>query len=390
MSFGRMPLGNGFRNPNNMSKEYKYEMKVAVCSQCSTFQLIEQPSPEKMFHEEYAFFSGTSIRMQNHFADFSKDILNEIGNDDPFVVEIGSNDGILIGNFAEKGLRHLGIEPSSNVAEVSRKKGINTKVSFFSKKISEEIVDQNGAANAIIAANVICHIPTINDIAEGVSNLLVDDGIFVFEEPYLGDVLDKTTYDQIYDEHVFLFSLNSVNQIFDRVGMEIFRAQRQWTHGGSMRYWISRKGKRAIDESVHKLLENESNQRILETETFIKFKRQCEDQKYKLRSILEDLRAKDKRVVGYGATSKSTTILNYCGIGPEHIEFISDTTPIKQGTVTPGSNIPVRPYSEFQNNYPDYALLFAYNHSKEIMQKESNFEINGGKWIVYVPEVKII
>ena len=337
MSFGPMPLGNGFKNPELKKKEYTFEMQTAVCSCCSTFQLIDQPDPEQMFHDEYAFFSGTSSRMKEHFKSLAFEINNEIKtiNNNKFVVEIGSNDGILIGNFAELGIQHLGIEPSANVAEVARSKGVNTKVSFFSENLATEVVKEYSKADAIMAANVICHIPSINDIASGVEKILKDDGIFVFEEPYLGDVLEKTTYDQIYDEHVFLFSLTSVNAIFNKVNMEIFRAEKQWTHGGSMRYWLSKKGVRKIEDSVYSWINFEQNLVIESPKTYLRFKESCEEQKSKLLSILEDLKSKGKRVVGYGATSKSTTILNYCGIGPEHIEFICDTTPIKQGKLTP-------------------------------------------------------
>ena len=392
MSFGEMPLGNGFKDSGQKEKEYKFEMRVAVCENCSTFQLIDQPEPEKMFHDEYAFFSGTSERMADHFKQFANEVNIEVKGDskEKFIVEIGSNDGILIGNFAKLGISHLGIEPSSNVANVAISKGINTKVSFFSKEIAQEVTKEYGKADALMAANVICHIPTIKDIAEGVEKILKDDGIFVFEEPYLGDVLEKITYDQIYDEHVFLFSLSSVNEIFKRVGMEIFRAEKQWTHGGSMRYWISKKGKRNIEKSVQSLLKFENDICIRDHKTYINFKKSCEEQKLKLFNVLEDLRKRKKRVVGYGATSKSTTILNYCGIKPHHIEFISDTTPIKQGKLTPGTNIPVKSYESFKDDFPEYALLFAYNHAKEIMEKEKEFKACGGNWIIYVPEVKII
>ena len=391
MSFGPMPLGNGFKKPDIKNNEYKFEMQTAVCSSCSTFQLIDQPDPEKMFHNEYAFFSGTSSRMKEHFKSLALEINKEIETkDNKFVVEIGSNDGILIGNFAEFGIKHLGIEPSANVAAVAIAKGVNTRVSFFSEDLAANVIEENSKADAIMAANVICHIPNINDIASGVEKILKDDGIFVFEEPYLGDVLEKTTYDQIYDEHVFLFSLTSVNAIFSKVNMEIFRAERQWTHGGSMRYWLSKKGSKKIEDSVHSLINFEQNLEIQNPTTYLRFKESCENQKNQLLSILDDLKSQGKRVVGYGATSKSTTILNYCGIGPEHIEFICDTTPIKQGKLTPGTNIPVRAYENFKDNYPEYSLLFAYNHSKEILDKEKNFNANGGKWIFYVPEVKIV
>ncbi len=390
MSFGSMPLGNGFRHNDDKSEEFCYLMETAVCSECSTFQLVDQPSPNQMFHGEYAFFSGTSERMKQHFLEFYNQVKKEISQTDPFVIEIGCNDGILIKHFAKNGIQHLGIDPSANVVKRAKENGINTIESFFSTKTANHILEKYRKSDVILAANVICHIPTINDIALGISHLLSKNGIFVFEEPYLGDVLEKITYDQIYDEHTFLFSVHSISEIFKRAGLEIFRVEHQWTHGGSMRYWLSHKGSRSIEESVGYFLNKEDQLAMNKIETYKTFKKSCENHKYKFLDLLQNIRKEGKRIVGYGATSKSTTILNYCGIGNDLIEFIADTTPIKHGKVTPGTAIPIRPHKEFSMDYPDYAILFAYNHATEIMNKEEDFIKSGGKWITYVPEVQIL
>jgi methylation protein EvaC len=390
MTFGPMPLGNGFRRPEDAAPEYRFEMEPAVCPECTTFQLVRQPAPEQMFHGEYAFFSGTSRRMGEHFAGFADSVRRELPAKDAFVVELGSNDGIMLRNFAAKGIRHLGIEPSANVAEAARSAGVSTMVAFFSPETARAIRVEQGPASAVLAANVMCHIPTINAIAEGIELLLAPDGILAFEDPYLGDVLEKTTYDQIYDEHTFLFSVHSVNAIFGRVGMEVFRAEPQWTHGGSMRYWLCRRGSRQVERSVEEVLRRERGLGIGEAATYDRFRRACESQRDALVELLRRARAEGKRVVGYGATSKSTTIMNYCGIGPELVEFITDTTPTKQGKVTPGTHVPVRTHADFSHRYPEYALLFAYNHAQEIMEKERDFVAAGGRWITYVPEVKVL
>jgi len=391
ISFGKMPIANGFLSPDQFKDEYFFELKVGYCPKCGMAQLVDQPEREKMFNENYAFFSGTSRLMAVHFAEFAEHVMKDyISSKDPFVAEIGSNDGIMLQNFAAKGIRHLGIEPSANVAQVAIEKGINTVTKFFDEELARSIMKEHGQADAFLGANVMCHIPYLHSVAEGIRILLKPTGIVMFEDPYLGDVIEKTSYDQIYDEHVFLFSVSSINYLFNQHGMEVVDVEPQETHGGSMRYVIAHKGGRPISKNVLKQLEKEKKIGLDKQKTYEIFKEACEDSRRKLLAILADLKKQNKRVVGYAATSKSTTIINYCGITPDLLEYICDTTPIKQGKFSPGVHIPVSPYEKFKNNYPDYALLFAYNHAKEIMAKEQNFVRSGGKWIVYVPEVKVL
>jgi methylation protein EvaC len=392
MSFGRMPIANGFLKPEDMRNEYYFELAPAFCASCGMVQLIEQPQPEKMFHEQYAFFSSTSRYMQGHFEAFAHTVINGVlaGRSDPLIVELGSNDGIMLRHFQRRGFRHLGIEPSSNVAEVARNQGISTISAFFDARLADEIVAGQGRADAILAANVMCHIPDLPGVATGVQRLLKPDGVFMLEDPYLGDMIAKTSYDQIYDEHVFIFSTTSIRRAFAPFALELVDVAPQVTHGGSMRYTLAPKGSRPVTKKVHDQLAHEKSLGLDRAETYLRFKANCERSRNALMQTLERLRSQGKRVVGYGATSKSTTVTNYCGITPEHVEFISDTTPIKQGRLSPGAHIPVKPYDEFVKRYPDYALLFAWNHAAEIREKEAAFLAAGGRWIVYVPEVAIV
>ena len=388
ISFGKQPIANNFLDKTSLSnEEYFFDMEVALCPDCSMVQLLEQPSREKMFHDNYAFFSGTSEYMKSHFQRFSNEMNHRFLNrEDPFVVEIGCNDGIMINNFKELGIRHLGIEPSKNVANVAIKKGINTIVDFFDYDLAQKITKKNGLADLIVSANVICHIPDYNSILKGVKCLLNEKGVFVYEDPYLGAILEKTSYDQIYDEHVFLFSAISVSKNVERHGLELVDVEAQSTHGGSMRYFIAHKGAYNVSEQVTLLIEEEKQQGLDNIEKMQVFTSNVERSKNDLVELLKNLKREGKKVVGYGATSKSTTILNYCQIGPDLIDFISDTTPIKQGKYTPGTHIPVRPYSEFENSPPEYTILFAWNHKQEIMKKEHRYK---GKWITYIPTVHI-
>ncbi len=392
MSFGRMPIANGFLNADQIPSEYFFELAPGFCETCGLLQLVEQPAPQKMFHDNYAFFSSSSRYMQRHFEAFAKLVMDSVlaGRTNPFVVELGSNDGVMLRHFKAAGRRHLGIEPSGNVADVARAQGIQTVSEFFNPALADRLVAKHGHADAVLAANVMCHIPDIHGVASGISRLLAPDGVLMFEDPYLGDMIAKTSYDQIYDEHVFIFSATSVSSAFSRHGLELIDVLPQPTHGGSMRYVLAQKGAHPVAPAVGLLLDKERQQGLHTKATFDQFRRNCETSRTSLKELLASLRRAGKRVVGYGATSKSTTVTNYCGIGPEDVEFVSDTTPIKQGKLTPGSHIPVKPYEAFARNPPDYALLFAWNHAAEIFEKEHGFRSRGGKWIMFVPRVEIV
>ena len=390
MSFGQQPIANRFIPKDKTESEYFFRMDVGVCPQCTLFQLIEQPAPDMMFHENYTFFSQSSKGMQVHFeayANFVKE--HYLGGDDPFVVELGSNDGIMLRHFMSAGMRHLGVEPSGNVAARAREAGVNTISVFFGPDTAAEIAAKNGKADAILAANVMCHIPDLNGVARGAAALLKPEGVLIFEDPYLGDVLEKTSYDQIYDEHVFLFSAMSVRNAFAPHGFELIDCIPQPTHGGSMRYVLARKGARPVAAAVAQQIAKEEKQGIGKPETYAAFARACEKSRDDLVALLKDLKAQGRKVAGYAATSKSTTILNYCKIGSDLIAFISDTTPEKQGKVSPGMHIPVVAYEEFVAQAPDYAVLFAWNHRTEIMAKEKDYMARGGKWIRFVPDVAV-
>lgn len=385
-------MGNGFLTGEQFESEYFFPMAVGFCPESKMLQLIEQPDPKKMFHNNYAFFSSTSTHMQNHFRNFSNEVLKQIpkNNHDPFVVELGCNDGILLKHFAKEKIRHLGIEPSKNVARIAVSHGVETISEFFGMDLARQILKKQGPADFFLSANVMCHIPDILGVARGIHNLLKPGGLLMFEDPYLGAMVEKTSYDQIYDEHVFLFSAHSVQTLFAKVGMELVDLLPQSTHGGSMRYVLANKGVMKPSPAVRQIMMKETLQGLDREEGFSGFRKKVEKSKNDLVVLLKDLKKQGKKVAGYAATSKSTTILNYCKIGPDLVDYICDTTPIKQGKFSPGMHIPIQPYEYFQKNPPDYAILFAWNHSEEIMAKEKEYMAQGGRWITHVPEVRVI
>ncbi len=390
LDLGRQPIANRFlTEQETRQEEYFFQLQVAYCPQCHMVQLVDQPDREMMFHENYAYFSSISTRMQLHFADFAREIMDKYLGDAPFVVEIGSNDGIMLKNFKEKNIPHLGVEPSANVAQAAKDQGIETICRFFDEELGKELADKYSKADVISCANVFCHIPYLDSIIRGVDQLLKPEGVFIFQDPYLGDIIEKTSYDQIYDEHVFFFSVSSVQNCFERFGMEVVDISHHEVHGGSMRYTIARKGSRSVQDIVAKQLEKERQLGLTQLAGFQAYQQKVDQSKTKLVEILKQLKNEGKRVVGYGATSKSTTVTNYCGIGPDLVEFISDTTPTKIDKYNPGTHIPIKTYRSFSENHPDVALLFAWNHGEEIMEKEQAFSQSGGKWLVYVPEVEL-
>src|SRR3989441_5633512 len=345
MSFGKMPLANGFLTAGQFRNEYFFELVVAFCPSCCMVQLSEQPSREKMFTPNYAYFSSTSMSMATHFEMFAQQVIADyLPPHDPFVVEIGCNDGILLEHFGQVGIRHLGIEPSANVAQVAINKGLRTLLRYFDEDLAREIVAEYGQADAVLGANVLCHIPYLHSVVAGIKTLLKPGGVLVFEDPYLGDILEQTSYDQIYDEHAFYFSVTSVSYLFERHGLEVVDLRPQNVHGGSMRYVVAREGVRNISASVLEQVEKERVRGLQGSEALKRFRRKSEQSRDQLIALLYSLKRHGKRVVGYGATSKSTTVINYCGLTPDVVEFISDTTPIKQGKFSPGAHIPVRPY----------------------------------------------
>jgi SAM-dependent methyltransferase len=389
VSYGDMPIANGFLSEEEFKTEYYFPLEVAFCQKSKMVQLITQPDPEIMFHDHYAFFSSLSTSMQKHFKVFAEELKSRfVTNSNKMIMELGCNDGIFLQHF--KDYRHLGIEPSLNVAEVSRSKGLRVENRFFGKALAEEIVSREGHVDLFSASNCMCHIPDFLSVLSGIDVLLSKKGVVVFEDPYMGAVVEKTSYDQFYDEHVFLFSLHSISYAFSLFGMEVFDVAPQVTHGGSMRYYICRKGEYQVAEAVTNLLEKEKLQGLDKIDVYLQFAKNCADSKSKLLEELSRLSKEGKKVVGYGATSKSTTVLNYCQIGPDLISYISDTTPIKIGKFSPGMHIPIRSYEDFKSSYPDVAVLFAWNHQTEIFEKEKAFRDGNGKWLFFVPQVEIV
>tara|TARA_B100000315_G_scaffold255114_1_gene297676 strand:- start:2758 stop:3954 length:1197 start_codon:yes stop_codon:yes gene_type:complete len=383
MSFGKMPIANGFIDKKNFKKEFFFNLEVGFSKKLSLFQINDHPKPKQIFNSNYPFFTGSSKGMINHFRLYAEWIKKNYGKNLKYLIEIGSNDGTFLENFKKNNIEIIGFEPSKNVSIISKKKGIKTINKFFNYNNVKKFKKLKNKINIISAANVICHIPDLKSLIQGIDYLLKEDGIFVFEEPYLGSMYKKNSYDQIYDEHIYMFSVTSVSKIFKSFGFELINSIPQSTHGGSMRYVVSRINKKKINLKVKNILNNEKKKNIDKFTGCLKFKRNCELSKKNLIKKIKKIKKKGKKIAGYAATSKSTTILNYCKLNTKHIDYICDTTPEKIGKFSPGMHIPIVSMNYFKSNTPDVVFLFAWNHKKEIFKKERQFT-KKGKWMAHV------
>lgn len=392
IDLGSQPLGNGFLIPNHDRTEYFFQLQCGFSEDSKLLQLITQPKPELMFHDNYAFFSSTSKHMQQHFLQVAEQVVSEyqLVPERDFIIEVGCNDGIFLNYFNEKKYKHAGIEPSGEVARIAQSKGINVLNEFFGVKVAEKLENEYGKAKLIYAANVFCHIPDIKDLLLSINLLLDQNGLIIFEDPYLGDIVSKISYDQIYDEHVYFFSALAVENIFKQINMELINCEPISVHGGSMRYTLGRKDQYSINPSVEKIKSKEKLQGLHLTSTFHLLAKKIEQSKINLRTELKKLKEKDIKVCAYGATSKSTTIYNYCEISPELVSVIFDNSPLKIGKLSPGTHIPIVDEKEFLSSLNDVAFLGAWNHKEEILRRNSDFTNRGGKWLTHVPAVSYL
>ncbi len=381
MTFGKMPIANGFLKSSEFTKEFFFEMEVGFNEDLGLFQLNDHPKPEKMFNENYPFFTGSSEYMKKHFKNYASFLVKDYLKSGSKIIEIGSNDGTFLKNFKDNKNNIYGFEPSANVAKIAVENGIPTINDFFNPQNAKKLENFIGKTDVICASNVICHIPDLTELIKTIDLLLSSDGTFIFEEPYIGSMFEKVSYDQIYDEHIFIFSATAIKNIFKLYDFELVDVLPQITHGGSMRYVIKRKKKLSFTRNVKNILEYEKKENINNISSCLKFKKNCENSKMNTKSKIMQIKNNGKKICGYAATSKSTTILNYCGIGSEHIEYICDTTKEKIGKFSPGMHIPIKDMDYFYKNQPDSIYLFAWNHKDEIFEKEKNFK---GEWFSHV------
>lgn len=392
LELGPQPLANGFltREMVEAGKEEKFPLDVYVCRGCWHAQLLDVISKETLF-THYLYFSQTTKTTPAHFAELAKEVVEHHTQTGDFVVEIGSNDGVLLRAFEGTKRRILGVEPASNIAEVARKNAIPTMNRFFTPEVAESIARDLGKAKAILSANVVGHIDDLVGLTKSIKSLLTDDGTWIFEVPYLVDLLEKNEFDTVYHEHLSYFALHPAKTMLERGGLALVDVKHFAFHGGTVRIYAKHAGANATPSaSVQKMLAEEKRLKLDTVEPYHAHAARVKQLKAELRAMVTDLKRQGKRIVGYGAPAKGNTLLNYVGLTAADLQYCQDTTVAKQGLYTPGTHIPVVPPSEFQREPPDVALMLAWNYEPEILAKESEYRKRGGKFIVPIPMPRLV
>ena len=391
LDLGRQPIANKFLKEDEYEGEFFYDLKVIFDEETKLVSLKDFVKPELMFNEDYAYSTSMSYPMVKHF-ELTANMLKEEFNPKT-VLEIGSNDGPFIKNFGTE--ISICVEPCENFAKKTTDMGYRSYISFWDTDVSHGIKEIHGEMDLVYAANCICHIQNLDECFAAVKNILSKDGVFVFEDPSLLRMLERGSYDQIYDEHAHIFSIMALDNILMNNGLKIFRVDNLSVHGGSNRVYVSHLPVhtflrfRPVEISVRENLQREYDFGIDNFQTYEIFSERVNKSKKDLVELLTKLKDEGKRVVSIGATSKSTTVFNYCGINKSLIECITDTTPDKQGMLSPGSYIPIVDRGLVNLNNYDYAFLGAWNFKDVIANKEREFVENGGKFITHVPEVMV-
>ncbi len=385
LDLGLQPIANSFLKFKNQ-KEFKYNLSIGFDTDNFLVSLMKTVNPKKQYTRFYAHRASESKTMRKAFKIVATNLKKRFKP--KLTMEIGSNDGVFIKNFKKRKI--ISVEPCLNLARITKKAGFTTYPKFWNKKISKKILKKHGSVNLIYSANTISHIPNLNETFEAINNILSDNGVFVIEDPSLLEVIRNNTYDQFYDEHVYVFSVIAISKISEKFGLRLFDVDISSVHGGSIRYFICKKDSHFKNTlKLKKQIQKEINARMNKFSTYLKFASRVRKSRRDLILLLKKLKKKKKKIISYGATYKSTTIFNYCNLN-KYIDYVIDTTKNKQGKFTPGQKIKILKPEVGFNETVDYAYLGAWNFKKEIIKKEKNFIRRGGKFITHTPKVRII
>ncbi len=373
-----------------MPEEF-FPLDVNLCLACHFLQLGHVVSPRVLF-QNYLYVSSTSPVFVAHFKDYARSVVRKLSlPKGSLVIDIGSNDGILLKPMKTLGMRVVGVEPAGSIARRATRDGIPTISQFFTPELARTIRARYGSASVISANNVFAHIDNLDDVLRGVDALLDARGALVIEAPYLVDFFEKNYFDLVYHEHLSYISIGPLLGLFQRFAMEVFDVEKTDVHGGSVRIWVQKRGgPRAISPGVGRFLALEKKRKLDSVDTYTSFAQRVLQNKVALLELLTGLKQKDKDIAAYGAPAKGNTLLNYFGIGTDYLDFVVDDSPLKQGLFTPGRHIPVVGMDVLRNKPPAYLLILAWNFAAPIMKKLSWYKEGGGKFILPVPSPKVL
>ena len=392
VDLGMHPLCESYLTHEQLNQmEPFYPLHVFVCEKCFLIQLHEYVSPAEIF-TEYAYFSSYADSWVQHAKRYTEMIVERLKlTTKSLVVELASNDGYLLQHFVAKGIPVLGIEPAANVAEAARKKDVPTLVKFFGRQTASELVAERGTADLVLGNNVLAQVPDINDFVAGIKVLLASHGVVTIEFPHLMKLMEENQFDTIYHEHFFYFSLMTAERIFVAHGLALFDVEELPTHGGSLRIYGHHEEDSAhlVTDRYRELKQREKVARLDQVETYALFGEKVKGTKRKLLEFLIEAKRKGKSIAGYGAPGKGNTLLNYCGIRSDFLDYTVDRSTYKQGKFLPGTHIPIYSPDKIRETKPDYVLILPWNFKDEIMEQVSYIREWGGQFVVPIPEATV-
>jgi len=389
VSLGRAPLANRLSDDQEAAlAEPRYPLDLCLCDHCALVQLGEAPPPAEIF-ADYPYLSSFSDTMVEHARELAGTLIRECSlNESTRVVEVGSNDGYLLQHFAEAGVPTLGVDPAAAACELAAQRGVETRQEFFGEAVAGDLAAEGISPRVIVANNVMAHVPDVNDVVAGVRVLLAEDGMFVIETPYLRDLIGGLEFDTIYHEHVFYYSLISLQALLARHGLGRIDAQRVPIHGGSLRVF-ARAGTGATP-AAERLLAEEEEWGVRRTEAYSEFSARVDRRRQQLRDLLNGRKDAGRRLAAYGAAAKGVMLLNALDVGSEILEFVVDRNPKKQGRFLPGSGLRIRPPDDLLTEMPDDVLLLAWNVAGEVIEQQAEYRGRGGSLIVPLPELRVV
>ena len=391
---GMSPLSNSFLKPEQLSRhEPFYPLRVWVCSNCFLVQLEEFEPPEHIFSDEYAYFSSYSDTWLEHCRRYVEDMSRRFAlGAKHLVVEIASNDGYLLQYFVQRGVPVLGIEPAANCARVAEQKGVRTRVAFFGTRLAEELAREGQRADLLLGNNVLAHVPNLNDFVQGLKRLLAPQGVVTMEFPHLLNLIEQNQFDTIYHEHFSYLSFLTVEKVFAQHGLALFDVNEIPTHGGSLRIFARHAddASKPAGATLRALRAKETRAGLDRLETYTAFDDKVKRTKRRLLEFLVTAKNQGKRIAGYGAPAKGNTLLNYCGVRADFLDFTVDRSPHKQGCFLPGTRLPIFPPDKLKEARPDYVLILPWNLKDEIVQQVGYIRDWGGRFVVPIPEVAVL
>ena len=391
LDLGETALANQFLRADEINgHEPKYPLRVGFCHACGHVQLTDSVPPGEMF-DNYLYISSASDTLKNHLWELSDLLVRRYGlGAGDLVIDIGCNDGTLLKGFQRHGVRPLGVDPAQNLAVFTDGTGIERCTRLFSSASAQDVVAQWGPASLITATNTFPHIQNLGDFIDGLKTALKPGGVFVIEMHYLLDIIEQVAFDTIYHEHVSYWALGPMKRLFEKHGMTVVDAERIPLHHGQLRVYVQRQGEGTLQASVDRILSAEQAAGLDKFSTYIQFAERAKKIKHDLHATLRSLAERGERVAGYGAPAKGNTLLGFLDIGPELLPYIVDKSPLKQGLYTPGTHIPVLKPERLLADQPDYVLLLAWNFVDEIVEQQAEYQKRGGKFMVPVPEVRVL